>query len=85
MMIRYLIASGILMSIAITPALAQEHKDWCTDSHMAQMDAQIAKMTDPKMQKTAKMHLDQSKSAMKKNDLSGCVKYMKQAHKAMGM
>jgi hypothetical protein len=52
---------------------------------MMKMDAQVAKMTDAKMQKSAEMHLSQSKAAMKKKDMSGCVKHMEEAHKAMGM
>jgi hypothetical protein len=52
---------------------------------MEQMDADIAKMTDAKMQESAKMHLDQSKAAMKKKDTAGCIKHMEEAHKAMGM
>jgi len=52
---------------------------------MKQMDAQVAKMPDAKMQKSAKMHLSQSKAAMKKKDMAGCIKHMEEAHKAMGM
>jgi len=52
---------------------------------MKQMDADVAKMTDAKMQKSAKMHLDQSKAAMKKKDTAGCIKHMEEAHKAMGL
>ena len=80
----YFVALAILAALAI-PAAAQEHKDWCTDAHMEQMDAKIAKMTDTKMQDSAKMHLDMSKAEMKKNNMEGCVKHMEEAHKAMGM
>jgi hypothetical protein len=31
------------------------------------------------------MHLSQSKAAMKKSDMTGCIKHMEEAHKAMGM
>jgi hypothetical protein len=37
------------------------------------------------MQKSAKMHHDMSKAAMKKKDPAGCIKHMEEAHKAMGM
>ena len=37
------------------------------------------------MQKSAQMHLDQSKAAMKKKDTKGCIKHMEEAHKAMGL
>ena len=52
---------------------------------MKQMDAQLAKMRDAKMQKLAKMHLSQSKAAMKKKDMAGCIKHMEEAHKAVGL
>ena len=79
------IVLAVLAAMAIAPAFAQDHKDWCTDAHMKQMDADVAKMTDAKMQTSAKMHLDESKAAMKKNDTEGCIKHMEEAHKAMGM
>ena len=71
--------------MALVPAYGQDKEAWCTDAHMKQMDADIAKMTDAKMQESAKMHLDQSKAAMKKNDTAGCIKHMEEAHKAMGL
>jgi hypothetical protein len=67
------------------PVSAQEHKDWCTDAHMEKMDAKVAKMTDTKLRESAKMHLDMSKAEMKKNNIEECIKYMEEAHKAMGM
>jgi hypothetical protein len=82
---RVLIAAGFCALMALGPAYAQDKKAWCTDAHMAQMDADVAKMTDAKMQKSAKMHLDESKAAMKKDDTAGCIKHMEEAHKAMGM
>ena len=45
----------------------------------------VAKMTDAKMQKSAKMHLDESKAAMNKKDTDGCIKHMEEAHQPMGM
>ena len=84
-MLRNSIVLAFLAAMAIAPAHAQDHKDWCTDAHMAQMDADVAKMTDAKMQESAKMHLDESKAAMKKNDTAGCIKHMEEAHKAMGL
>ncbi len=74
-----------LALIALAPAYGADKKAWCTDDHMKQMDADVAKMTDAKMQKSAKMHLDESKAAMKKNDTDSCIKHMEEAHKAMGM
>jgi hypothetical protein len=37
------------------------------------------------MQKSVKMHLSESKAAMKKKDTAGCIEHMEAAHKAMGM
>jgi hypothetical protein len=49
------------------------------------MDGMIAKMTDPAQQKKATTALDQSKAAMKTGNNAECMKYMNEAHKAMGM
>jgi hypothetical protein len=82
---RVLFAAGFVALMALAPGYGADKKAWCTDDHMKQMDADVAKMTDPKMQKSAQMHLDESKAAMKKNDTDGCIKHMEEAHKAMGM
>ena len=50
-----------LALMALAPAYGADKKAWCTDDHMKQMDADVAKMTDAKMQKSAKMHLDEFK------------------------
>jgi hypothetical protein len=42
-------------------------------------------MTDAAKQKEATAALDQSKAAMQKGDTAGCMKYMDEAHKAMGL
>jgi hypothetical protein len=78
-------AAIVLAAMAITPAFAQGNKEWCTDAHMQKMDGMVAKMTDTKMQDSAKMHLDAAKAEMKKNNTEECIKHMEQAHKAMGM
>lgn len=59
--------------------------DLCNDAHMQQMDEMIAKMTDPAKQKEATEALDKSKAAMKAGDNTECMKYMDEAHKAMGL
>ena len=59
--------------------------DLCNDAHMKQMDDMIAKMTDTAKQKEATAALDQSKAAMKAGDNAKCMKYMDEAHKAMGL
>ena len=82
---KVLFAAVFVALMALMPAYAQDKEAWCTNDHMKQMDAQVAKMPDAKMQKSAKMHLSQSKAAMKKKDMAGCIKHMEEAHKAMGM
>jgi hypothetical protein len=84
-MLRVLAIAVSVALIALVPAYGQDKEAWCTDAHMKQMDADVAKMTDAKMQKSAQMHLDQSKAAMKKKDTKGCIKHMEEAHKAMGL
>jgi hypothetical protein len=84
-MLRVTVLAVSAALIALAPAYGQDKEAWCTDDHMKQMDADIAKMTDAKMQESAKMHLDQSKAAMKKKDTEGCIKHMEEAHKAMGL
>jgi hypothetical protein len=80
-------SSIIVAALLVGPAYAhaQDHKDWCTDAHMQQMDSKVAKMTGTKMQDSAKMHLDAAKAEMKKNNTEECIKHMEEAHKAMGM
>jgi hypothetical protein len=80
-----IVAFGALM--ALTPAYGQADKEyhWCTDTHMQQMDRDVAKMTDAAKKKSATEHLQQSKDAMKKGDTDGCIKHMEAAHKDMGL
>jgi hypothetical protein len=84
-MFRALLAVALFAAVAAGTAQAADNKDWCTDAHMAQMDADIARMADPKKKESAQLHLDLSKAAMKKSDTAGCVKHMEETHKAMGM
>jgi len=74
----------LVTMIALVPAYGAAPKE-CTDAHMKQMDAMIAKMTDAAKQKEATTALDMSKAEMKKGNMDGCMKYMKQAHTAMGL
>ena len=74
----------LLMIMALGPAYSAAPKE-CTDAHMKQMDAMIAKMTDAGKKKEATSALDLSKAEMKKGNMEGCMKYMKQAHTAMGL
>ena len=75
--------AAFLASMAFGPAFAAQ--DLCNDAHMKQMDGMIAKMTDPTKQKEATAALDKSKAAMKAGDNAECMKYMNEAHKAMGL
>ena len=83
------VLAAFVAIFATVPAFAQDAADkgktWCTDAHMKQMEASIAKMTDAAMKKEAKSHLKMSEDAMKAKDTAGCVKHMEEAHKAMGL
>ena len=74
----------LLTIMALAPAYGAAPKE-CTDAHMKQMDGMIAKMTDAAKKKEATTALDMSKAEMKKGNMEGCMKYMKQAHTAMGL
>ena len=74
----------LLTIMALAPAYGAAPKE-CTDAHMKQMDGMIAKMTDAAKKKEATTALDMSKAEMKKGNMDGCMKYMKQAHTAMGL
>jgi hypothetical protein len=78
---------ALLALLVTVPVYGQEDKakEWCTDAHMAEMDAQISKLSDADKRKSATMHLDMSKAAMKKKDVDGCIKHMEEAHSAMGL
>lgn len=84
-MFRAPVVAMFVALMALVPAYGQDKEAWCTDAHMKLMDADVAKMTDAAKQKAAKMHLDESKAAMKKSDTAGCIKHMEEAHKAMGL
>jgi len=81
-MLKVSFAAAFLAVIGLSHAYAQ---DLCNDAHMKQMDQMIAEMTDAAKQKEATAALDQSKAAMQKGDTAGCMKYMDEAHKAMGL
>lgn len=81
-MLKTSIAASFVLAMALSPAYAA---DLCTDAHMKQMDGMIAKMTDADKQKEATAALDQSKAAMKAGNNDECMKYMMEAHKAMGL
>jgi hypothetical protein len=76
--------SAAVAMMVLAPAYGAAPKE-CTDAHMKQMDAMIAKMTDAAKQKEATTSLDLSKAEIKKGNMEGCMKYMKQAHTAMGL
>ena len=76
--------AALVTLMALAPAYSAAPKE-CTDAHMKQMDAMIAKMSDVAKKKEATSALDMSKAEMKKGNMEGCMKYMKQAHTAMGL
>jgi hypothetical protein len=77
-----LVATALIAGLGLSAAYAQ---DLCNDAHMQQMDAMIAKMTDASKKKEATEALDKSKAAMKAGNNEECMKYMNEAHKAMGL
>ena len=81
-MSKALFVAALMAVLGSSQAYAQ---DLCNDAHMKQMDEMIAKMTDAAKQKEANAALDQSKAAMKAGDTAGCMKYMDEAHKVMGL
>jgi hypothetical protein len=88
-MLKAPVLAAFVAVVACVPGYAQDTADkgkqWCTDVHMKQMEADIAKMTDATKKKEAKSHLAMSKDAMKAKDTAGCVKHMEEAHQAMGL
>lgn len=82
-MLKSLLAAASIAVIGLGHAYAAE--DLCNDAHMQQMDKMIAEMTDTAKQKEATAALDQSKAAMKAGNKEDCMKYMNEAHKAMGL
>lgn len=81
-MIKNMLLAAFVSAFVVSPAVAA---DLCNDDHMMQMDQMIADMTDEAKQKEAMAALDQSKAAMKKGDTEECMKYMDEAHAAMGL
>jgi hypothetical protein len=77
------VIAALMTIMALAPAYSAPKE--CTDAHMKQMDGMIAKMTDTAKKKEATSALDMSKAEMKKGNMEGCMKYMKQAHTAMGL
>ena len=77
------ICLAVFTALMLSPALAASKQ--CTDAHMQQMHAMIAKMTDAAKKKEATAHLEMSQAAMKKGDEAGCMQHMAEAHKAMGL
>lgn len=78
-----------VLLIALMPFLflgpAYAAKDLCNEAHMKQMDQMIADMDDAGQKAKAMGALDKSKAAMEQGDNAGCMKYMNEAHAAMGL
>jgi hypothetical protein len=83
-MLRFAMLAAVAAAMLV-PNGARADKSWCTDEHMAKMDAMVAKMTDEAKKKSAQTNLDASKAAMKAGDTDGCIASMKLAHADMGM
>lgn len=82
-MFKVLFMAAVVAVLGLSPAYAVSEE--CTDAHMKKMDQMIAAMTDAAKKKKATMQLDRSKAEMKKGNEAGCMKYMGEAHKAMGL
>jgi hypothetical protein len=82
-----MLRAALLAAVVPLTMLGHAHaaQDLCNDAHMKQMDQMIADMTDAAKKQEATAALDQSKSAMEKGDTAECMKYMDEAHKAMGL
>jgi uncharacterized protein involved in copper resistance len=84
-MLKTICIATLVTVLALVPAYSAEPPKECTDGHMKQMDAMIAKMTNTAKKKEATTALDMSKAEMKKGNMEGCMKHMKEAHTAMGL
>jgi hypothetical protein len=82
-MVKTSLAAALTLMLGLSGAYAAQ--DLCNNAHMKQMDGMIAEMTDKAKQKEAMAALDKSKSAMKAGNKAECMKYMDEAHKAMGL
>jgi hypothetical protein len=82
-MLRASLLATLLTVFGLSQTLAAQ--DLCNDAHMAQMDKMIGEMTDAAKQKEATAALDKSKAAMKAGNNAECMKYMDEAHQAMGL
>jgi hypothetical protein len=82
-MLKASFVAAFIAVIGLSPVYAAQ--DLCNDAHMKQMDQMIAEMTDAAKQKEAMAALDKSKAAMKAGNKEECMKYMDEAHKAMGL
>ncbi len=78
---RAIVIAALMTIMALAPAYSAPKE--CTDAHMKQMDAIIAKMTDTTKKKEAAAALKMSKAEMKRGNMEGCMKYMIDAHTAM--
>ena len=78
---RAIVITALMTLMALSPAYSAPKE--CTDAHMKQMDAMIAKMTDTTKKKEAAAALKMSKAEMQKGSMEGCMKYMIDAHTAM--
>lgn len=82
-MLKAPLLAALLTVFGLSQAFAAQ--DLCNDAHMAQMDKMIGEMTDAAKQSEATEALDKSKAAMQAGNTEECMKYMDEAHKAMGL
>ena len=65
-MLKTICIAALTTAMSLATAYGAGTPKECTDAHMKQMDAMIAKMTDAAKQKEATTALDMSKAEMKK-------------------
>jgi hypothetical protein len=66
-----IVIAALVTVMAVGPAYSVPRE--CTDAHMKEMDAMIAKMTDRTKKKEAAAALKMSKAEMKKGNMEGCM------------
>ena len=78
-MLKTICIAALTMVMSLATAYGAGMPKECTDAHMKQMDAMIAKMTKAAKKKEVTTALDMSKAEMKNDNMEGCMKYMKEA------
>jgi hypothetical protein len=76
--------AALVTMMALAPAYSAAPKE-CTDAHMKQMDAMIAKMSDAAKKKEATSALDMSKAEMQRGNMGRLHEVYEAGSAAMGL